>query len=184
MRYGLTTRDFWNPAREFSPWFQEIDDMMDRFLTPMTTWRRDNLQAFNPACDVEETETHYLMSFDLPGISKDEVKIEVVDNQLTISGERKAEKNEGDKNNRHVSERYYGAFKRMFTLPATIDSTKVEASYRDGVLQIAVPKSEAARPHQVKISDGKGGLFSKLIGQKNQTEREVKDTKDSGVRAS
>ncbi len=111
MRYGLTTKDFWNPAREFSPWFSEIDEVMDRLLVPMTTLKRET-QSFNPACDVEETDSHYLMSFDLPGISKEDVKIEVVDNQLTVSGERKTEK-KGDKNSRHVAERYYGSFQRV-----------------------------------------------------------------------
>ncbi len=172
MRYGLTTRDFWNPARDFSPWSQEIDDMMDRLLVPLTTAKKS--EAFNPACDVEETDQHYLMSFDLPGVSKEDVKIEVIDNILTITGERKTEKR-NDKNNRHVSERYYGSFKRAFTLPSTIDAAHVEASYKDGVLQVAIPKAEAAKPHQIKISEGKGGLFSKLIGQKNQPEREVKE---------
>ena len=176
MRYGLTTRDLWNPAREFSPWFpllNEVDDMMDTLLVPMTTFKRET-QSFNPACDVEETHTHYLMSFDLPGVSKDDVKIEVVENQLTISGERKALEKKDDKNNRHVAERYYGSFQRVFTLPSTIDAAKVEATYKDGVLQIALPKSEAARPHQIKISEGKGGIFSKLIGKtQDQGEREV-----------
>jgi HSP20 family protein len=175
MRSFLTTRDLWNSTREFSPWFQDIDDMMDRLLIPMTTLKRE-AQGFNPACDVEETDSHYLMSFDLPGVSKDDVKIEVVENQLTVSGERKSEKKD-DKNNRHVAERYYGSFQRVFTLPSTIDATKVEASYRDGVLQVALPKAESAKPQQIKISDGKGGIFSKLIGQKqNQVEREVKDS--------
>ena len=175
MRNSLTLRDFWNPNREFSPWFQDIDDMMDHLLVPMNTIRRE--QSFNPACDVEETDSHYLMSFDLPGVSKDDVKIEVVENQLTITGERKALEKKDDKNNRHVAERYYGSFKRVFTLPSTIDATKVEASYRDGVLQIALPKAESAKPQQIKISEGKGGIFSKLIGQKQtQGEREVKDS--------
>jgi HSP20 family protein len=178
MRYGLTTRDFLSPAREFSPWFEAVDEVMDRLLVPMAIIRSGS-QEFNPACDVEETDSHYLMSFDLPGISKDDLKIEVVDKQLTIAGERKLEKKD-DKNSRHVAERYYGSFKRTFTIPSAIDSTKVEASYKDGVLQIAVPKAEAVRPQQVKISDVKGGIFSKLLGQKNtrESEREVsvKDT--------
>lgn len=175
MRY-LTTRDLWNPTRDFSPWFQDVDDMMDRLLVPFATWKKGETKSFNPACDVEETDSHYLMSFDLPGISKDEVKIEVVENQLTIAGERKIERKE-EKNSRHLTERYYGSFKRVFTLPSTIDATKVEASYKDGVLQIALPKTEAAKPHQIKISEGKGGVFAKLVGQKQtQGEREVKDS--------
>jgi HSP20 family protein len=153
MRYGLTTRDFWNTAREFSPWFQEIDDMMDRLLVPVETIKRENKTTFNVACDVEETGSHYLMSFDLPGISKEDVKIEVVDNKLTVSGERKSEKKD-DKNNHYVTERHYGSFQRSFTLPSTIDASHVEASYKDGVLQIALPKAESAKPRQIKISEG------------------------------
>jgi HSP20 family protein len=180
MIYGLTTKDFFNPTREFSPWFEAVDEVMDSLLVPMATIRSG--KEFNPACDVEETETHYLMSFDLPGISKDDLKIEVVDKQLTIAGERKLDKKD-DKKNRHVSERYYGSFKRTFAMPSTIESTKVEALYKDGVLTVAVPKAEAARPQQIKISEEKGGIFSKLLGQKNtpNTEREVsvKDTRAS-----
>jgi HSP20 family protein len=140
---------------------------MDRFLVP---------QGFNPPCDVEETDSHYLMSFDLPGISKEDIKIEVVDKQLTVSGERKVDK-KSDKNNSHISERYYGSFQRTFTLPSTIDGNKVEASYKDGVLQIALAKPEAIRPQQIKISEGKSGIFSKLIGKtQDQNEREVRDS--------
>jgi HSP20 family protein len=144
MRYGLTSRDLWSPAQEFLPWLNVVDE----FLKP------DSTQAYKPACDVEETDSHFLMNFDLPGVSKEDVKIEVFEKQLTISGIRKAEKKE-EKNLRLVKERNHGNFERIFTLPSTIDSSKVEASYTDGVLQIALPKAESAKPRQVKISGEK-----------------------------
>jgi HSP20 family protein len=153
-----------------SPWIREFDDFFNQFMAPMVAARR-GIENFNVLCDVDETESHYLMSFDLPGVSKDDVKIEVVDNQLVVSGERKSEMND-DKNNRHVTERYYGSFRRSFSLPSKIDADRIEADFKDGVLHIAVPKSEALKPKQIKITEGKGGLFSKLMGgQKKQTEQ-------------
>ena len=143
MRYGLTTR-------EFAPWFQVFDELME-----------PERPSFNPAVDVDETDSHYLMSFDLPGISKDDVKIELLENQLTVSGEKTGAVRK-DKHNRHLTERNYGSFQRVFTLPSNIEGTKVEASYKDGVLQIALPKAETAKARQVKISEGKTGFFSKF----------------------
>jgi HSP20 family protein len=106
--------------------------------------------TFNPACDVEETENAYLLSFDLPGVSKENVKIEVVDNQLLVAGERKSEKKENSA--RHIVERHHGAFQRAFALPASVDTAKIEASFRDGVLNVTIPKPEAAKPRQIAIS--------------------------------
>lgn len=160
----------WNPARELSSLQRGIDRLFDEMHDVERQWK------FNPACDVEESDSYYLVSFDLPGISKDDVKIELVDNQLTVSGERKAETK--DRNSQHVVERFYGTFQRSFMLPVAVDAHKVEASYQDGVLRIAVPKAEAAKPKQIKISDGKGGIFGKLLRKdKEKTGEESSPTK-------
>ena len=122
-------------------------------------WRGDLLAPFrdyetnfkfNPQCDVEETEEHYLFAFDLPGVSKEDVKIELVENQLTVTGERKAEPAKENVVS-HVTERFHGAFRRAFTLPMLVDSEKVEARFENGVLRITVPKAEAAKSRQIKI---------------------------------
>lgn len=157
--------DSWNPARELSLLQRGIDRLFDDMLTPFSSSNRemDAAWKFSPACDVEETESHYMVSFDLPGIAKDDVKIEVTDNQLVVSGERKSETKE--KGSRHIVERFHGAFQRVFTLPASVDAERVEANYQDGVLRIAIPKVEAAKPRRIKITEGKGSFIGKLLGK-------------------
>lgn len=115
---------------------------------------------FAPACDVTEKESHFLLSFDLPGIPKNDIQIEVNDGQLHISGERKREQSESD-----YSEKRYGSFKRTLTLPQDVEEDKIEAHYEHGVLSIALPKAEKAAPQKITIGDDKKhGIWSKLLG--------------------
>jgi HSP20 family protein len=112
---------------------------------------------------VDETNTHYLMSFDLPGVKKEDVKIDLQENQLIVSGERK-EETQGQGGSR---ERFYGAFSRSFTLPQNVDASKVEANYENGVLQIALPKTAVTTTgKQIPIKEGK------LISQKKEGKSE------------
>jgi len=149
----------WND--NVSPWRGLIDRMFDQTF--------EDTAGFHPASDVEETNTHYVMSVDLPGVAKKDINIEVKDNQLYISGERKSEKRE-----RGFSERYYGKFHRTFTLPTEVEVDKIEAHYQDGVLTVALPKAESVKPRQIKIGDGKSSLFGRLVGGTKETEKEVK----------
>ena len=112
--------------------------------------------TFSPACDVEETEANYLLSFDLPGVAKENVKIELNDRELVVSGERKEERNEESKTRRFV-ERSYGSFYRTFTLPSAVGADKIRASFDNGVLKIAISKSEATKTKQIPIEDAKKG---------------------------
>lgn len=153
-------RGVWNPMREMSRLQRRIDRVFDEFLTEpsffrpsqelLTTWPTLEEGEFAPACDVEETDSHYLLSFDLPGIKKDDVKIDLQENQLTVSGERKEETK-----GRASRERYYGAFCRSFMLPSNVSADKVEANYENGVLQIALPKTQVAPGKQIPIKEGK-----------------------------
>ncbi len=152
-------RGVWNPIREMSRLQRRIDRMFDDFFSePFVSSlvpSRELLPfseevGFTPACDVEETDTHYLVSFDLPGVKKDDVKIELHENQLTVSGERKEEKK-----GRGSRERYYGSFTRSFTLPSNVNADKAEANYENGVLQIALPKTAASVGKQIPIKEGK-----------------------------
>ncbi|MEO5971016.1 MAG: Hsp20/alpha crystallin family protein [Bdellovibrionia bacterium] len=169
-------RSEWSPLREMSRMQRDIDRMFDDFISPGANLTGDVLNrqmVFSPVCDVEETDSHFLVSFDLPGINKKDVNIELRDNQLIVSGERK-EEHKVEKRNRMSTERFYGTFQRAFTLPSTVDADKVEAQYEDGVLRVAIPKSEAAKPKQIEIKEGKGGFFQKLLGR---GEKEVKSEK-------
>lgn len=160
----------WSPMRELSLLHRRIDRMFDEMMEPSTLGGELFRPSFGewefvPACDIEETATHYLVSFDLPGVSKNDVRIELRDHQLVVSGERRQEK-EGTEGPRVSRERYHGAFQRVMTLPLSAEPEKVEANYESGVLQIVVPKSEAAKPKSIPIKEEKGGIFSKLLPQK------------------
>ncbi len=174
---GLSRLGSWggqSPLREITRLQRGMERLFDDFLTPFSTsylWGGEDLVSV-PACDIEETDTHYLLSFDLPGISKDDVKIDVRDSQLIVSGYRKEEKV-----SRLNSERFYGVFQRSFTLPIGINVDQVEASYKDGVLWIAVPKGEVAKGKTIEIKEGKGGVLSRLLGQEKEIEKEGKPQK-------
>lgn len=156
--------------------FEDFDRIVESFLRPTYA----NTVNFQPSCDVSETKDHYLVSFDMPGVKKDDIKIEVEGNQLVITGERHREvKNkDGEATLRH--ERAYGKFERSFTLPATIAADKIEAHYEDGVLNVALPKAETAKARSIEIQSGQGGLLNKLLGSKKETNnKDMKDVKIS-----
>jgi HSP20 family protein len=137
-----------HPLREMGRLQRRLDRMFEElFGEPVSSqWESFASQDFTPAWDIAETDSHYLVSFDLPGVKKDDVKIDVRDNQLTISGERKG---------RGSRERFYGSFSRSFTLPANVNADKIEANYENGVLQIALPKSVAGTGKQIPVKEGK-----------------------------
>ncbi|RMG59702.1 MAG: Hsp20/alpha crystallin family protein [Deltaproteobacteria bacterium] len=107
--------------------------------------------VWSPAVDIYETDESVVVKAELPGVNKDDISIEVKDGVLTLKGERKFEK-EVKEENYHLMEREYGSFQRSFTLPATIDQDKVTANYKDGVLEVILPKKEEAKPKQIKIN--------------------------------
>lgn len=119
---------------------------------------------WSPACDIEENEDHYLMSFEMPGVAKDQIKIECQNDQITISGERNRETKTKQASGWY-SERQFGKFSRTFTLPSGVNAERVEANYQDGILRLYLPKSELAKPRQIKIGTGSvNGFFGKLLG--------------------
>ena len=132
-----------NPARELFDWSRDWERYFDND-TSVTT------RQFVPAVDVEENETHYLVSFDVPGVSKNDIKIEIKEKMLTISGEKKSERTEKNKNY-YLTERSSGRFERRFTLPENVDAEKVEAVHADGVLKVSIPKAEEAKPKVISI---------------------------------
>jgi len=105
---------------------------------------------WTPVVDIAEHDDDYVVKVELPGINKDDVKITLENNVLTIRGEKKQEK-ESKKENFHRIERSYGSFQRSFTLPMTVKNDKIDASYKDGILTIALPKAEEAKPKQIEV---------------------------------
>ncbi len=115
-----------------------FDDLFnDRFFNSDVTVGK----SFTPQVDISETDKAFELSFAVPGIKKDEIKIDLNEGQLIVSGERKFEEKKEEKNFHSVETRY-GSFSRSFHLPDNIDADKVEAKYEDGLLNITIPKDE------------------------------------------
>jgi HSP20 family protein len=152
----MTVLTRWEPFREFST----LQDRMNRLFRESynETGKDDSLTAssFAPAVDVYEDEHKVTLKIEVPGIDEKDINISLENNVLTVHGERKIEKEEKEENYRRV-ERQYGSFTRTFTLPATVDSEKVSASYDKGVLNISLPKKAEAKPKQIKIGIGSTG---------------------------
>ena len=147
----------WNPARELATWpsdlfgiQREMNRMFDSMFRFDTRDEDTAFTAWTPAVDIAEHDDEYVVKVELPGVNKDDVKITIESNVLTLRGEKKQEK-ETKKENHHRIERSYGSFQRSFTLPTTVKSDKIDAVYKDGVLQIALPKAEEAKPKQIEV---------------------------------
>lgn len=156
----------------------DIFDEMENFFSDAQAATRKNYydeRTFGPACEVSESDDHYYMNLDLPGMKKEDIKVELAENVLTVSGERKRESNPDKKAKVQLYEKSYGLFKRSFTLPTTVDESKIEARYENGVLELYLPKTAAAKPRQIEITtSNKGGIFDKLLGGKKEP-AQIKD---------
>ena len=123
----------------------DIFSEMDRFFEDFGT------RSFAPACEISESENHYHMSLDLPGMKKEDIKVEMKENVLVVSGERKQEFTTGEQRISHYAEKRYGPFSRSFSLPNTANAEKIEAKFENGVLNLAIPKVEASKARTVEI---------------------------------
>lgn len=139
--------DSWDPFTNL----EEIREEMNRLFNPALRRRGDSEALFSPAVDVVEEKDNFLVKADLPGLTKDDVSVAIQDNYLTIRGERKHEVEKKETNFYH-RERVYGAFLRTIELPARIDAGKIQATFRDGVLHVTLPKSEEAKPKEIKVN--------------------------------
>jgi HSP20 family protein len=142
----------WEPVRELDSLQGDMNRLFDRFFEGRaadgSTGRR-----WIPAMDLVETEDHLILRGDLPGMTEDDIDIEIKDNVLTVSGERKAE-HEDKGEGYHRVERAFGRFSRSLTLPPGIDPGKVEAGFEHGVLEVQLPKPAEAKPTRVQIGKG------------------------------
>lgn len=138
-------------------WVYDFDRLFESVATP---------QQYRLQGDVYETDEHIMLSFDVPGIKEEDFKLEVDGDTLTITGERKREETTG-KEGIHYYGRHFGKFQRAFTLPETIDKTKIDADYRDGVLRVLLPKTEPKKPDVIDVKvKSKNSVFDKLLGTK------------------
>jgi HSP20 family protein len=122
-----------------------FEDAFSRLLSEPRTGR-----PWSPAVDIVETENALVLNADIPGVELSDIEVHVENQTLTVKGERKFEQQEQAKGY-HRIERSYGTFVRSFALPETVDTDKVGAEYKNGVLSITLPKKEAAKPRQVKV---------------------------------
>ena len=141
----------WDPVRELDSLQGDMNRLFDRFFEGRTG--NGTSRRWIPAMDLVETDEHLVLRGDLPGMTEDDVDIEIKDNVLTVSGERKAE-HEDKGEGYHRVERSFGSFSRSLNLPAGIDPEKVEASFDNGVLEVRVPKPAEAKPTRVQIGKG------------------------------
>ena len=142
------------PSRKVSPWdlFEKAfnDDFFTRFPIQEYSFPKFEKSDFLPSVDVKEDTKSFKIHADLPGIKKQDIKIKLDKNILSIEGERNEEKEEND-SKFHRFERKYGKFSRSFILPETADSETLKAKYEDGVLDILINKKEIPKEEQVKI---------------------------------
>lgn len=138
-----------NTLRNFPAFNTNISRVFDDFFPEQAPVRRTT-GIWNPAVDIRATETSTLISTDLPGVKKEEISINVEENTLILAGERKEEL-AVEKDKYYRKERYFGKFKREFTLPSSIDHEKISADFKDGVLTIEIPKPEEQKPKSIAI---------------------------------
>lgn len=142
----------WNPNRDMMSVRDEMSRVLNeafgRGASDESAWFSG---AWTPPVDIYETDEALVMKAELPGFSKDDISIELKENTLVIKGERKRE-DEVKEGNYHRMERSYGAFQRAFMLPMTVDQEKVKAAYKDGILELRLPKVQAAQPKRIAVS--------------------------------
>lgn len=136
------------------PWqaFSEMEERMKHLWEDFPS-RSIELEAadFSPSCDFKETKDEYILKFDIPGVERGDIHVNVDNNRLTITGERQEEKEE-ETEQRHYSESYYGSFMRSFHFPTEVDEEKVNAKYKNGVLTLKIAKTEKSKAKEITIN--------------------------------
>ena len=148
----------------YSTWrdFDEVTNRLARLFDDVNV-RRGNGGIWAPPVSVAETTDELIFSAELPGLSEENVSIDIENDVLTISGEKTEERTEGEEErNYHLWERSYGSFRRSFTLPRAVDTTQATAEFENGILEIRLPKAAEAKGRKIEI--GKGGV-KKQVGE-------------------
>lgn len=140
----------WSPFRHLSSLRDEIDRLFESPLNALTSTSQQFLSGWLPAIDLYEDRDHLTLKAELPGMKKEEIDISLHGDVLTLSGERKEDK-QFDNAQTYRTERFLGRFQRSFTLPVPIALEKISANYKDGVLTVTLPKAEEAKPKQINV---------------------------------
>lgn len=147
----------WDPFRELEDMSTRLNRIFGHSMVPRTAADagKDAMMVFDwaPTVDIAETPEEFHIKAELPEVKKEDVKVSVDNGVLRLEGERKQEKEEKGKKYHRV-ERSYGSFLRTFALPDNVDDTKVRAEFKDGVLNVRLPKTEKAKPKAVEVKVG------------------------------
>ena len=154
----------WEPARELQSMQSEMNRVFGSLFDSPTPRNgvRTSLRRWIPAMDIVETDDHYVLRADLPGLSEGDVNVELENNVLTISGKRSSEREE-NKNGYHRVERSYGSFSRSVTVPEGVDADSIQANFDKGVLEVKVAKPEQIKPRKVAITVGAAPAAAETI---------------------
>lgn len=129
---------------------QQMDQIFeDPFLTRFTRWPSESM-LFTPQVDVSESEKEVCVSAELPGLNREDIEVQVMDDAITLSGEKKAEE-KTEKEGKRWMERLYGKFERIIPLPAEVQAENAKAEFKNGVLRITLPKAEGSKAHAHKV---------------------------------
>jgi HSP20 family protein len=142
--------DLLEPFRDFGDFDTEMHRLLGRRLFPATWVAAKNGGQWLPDVDIAEEKDRIIVKADLPGMKQEEISVEVSDGILTLKGERKRESETKDAKTYRV-ERSYGSFLRSFTLPAGVDAARINATYKNGVLEVTLPKLAEAKAKQIKV---------------------------------
>lgn len=139
----------WDPLRELGEWQRDMANLFESSLETLPE-RISKEATWAPSMDITEDKENIMVKVDLPGVKQQDIDIEVTGKTLTIKGERKHEEEKKEKNYHRV-ERFYGSYARTVTLPEYVDMEKIKAEYKNGVLELSIPKKEEAKPKQIKV---------------------------------
>ncbi|MCU0611407.1 MAG: Hsp20/alpha crystallin family protein [Candidatus Eisenbacteria bacterium] len=143
----------WRPNHEVTTLQDEMNRLLESFFGRSSLAEPETAGVmWGPKVDIHETEDGFVVEAELPGLTKEDIRLSVHESTLTVEGEKRLEREEKKGKNWHRQERTYGKFQRVFTLPRAVDPERISATFRDGVLVIELPKSEAARPKEIPIS--------------------------------
>src|SRR5215831_1037485 len=141
----------WDPFRGVSDIQGEVNRLFDGLLgRPMVSGAGSTVRVWAPVLDMHETTDEVVLSFELPGVSDQDVSLSITGDLLTLKGERTANR-EFKEEDAYRTERVYGKFERSVQLPMPVQADKVNATYRDGVLEVKLPKAEEVKPKAIKI---------------------------------
>ena len=139
------------PIRNVTDLNYRMDQLVNHLFDDFFKGDRSNrVREWNPKVDIVEEAEQFVMTAELPGVEKDNIAIDVNGRILTVKGERSSDNTVNDEHF-HRRERFFGSFKRSFSLPTETDSEKIKAVYKDGVLKLNIPKPESSRPKQITV---------------------------------